>query len=154
MPGRDRSTGVPTGRAVLAGDGGGALLSPVSTEVAPAAIGPYVQGMSVAGGCRLVFTSGQLPLDPASGTLVDGGIREEARQALRNALGILAAAGARAGDVVRSTVYLLDMATYPQVNEVYEQVFAGHLPARTVVGVSALPRGASLEVELVAAVEG
>lgn len=102
----------------------------------------------------MVFTSGQLPLDPASGTLVDGGIREEARQALRNALGILAAAGARAGDVVRSTVYLLDMATYPQVNEVYEQVFAGHLPARTVVGVSALPRGASLEVELVAAVEG
>ncbi|MDA8300644.1 MAG: Rid family detoxifying hydrolase [Actinomycetota bacterium] len=138
----------------MAGDGGGALLSPVSTEGAPAAIGPYVQGMSVAGGCRLVFTSGQLPLDPASGTLVDGGIREEARQALRNALGILAAAGARAGDVVRSTVYLLDMATYPQVNEVYEQVFAGHLPARTVVGVSALPRGASLEVELVAAVEG
>jgi 2-iminobutanoate/2-iminopropanoate deaminase len=108
--------------------------------------------MSVTGGCRLIFTSGQLPLDPASGAFVGGGIAEEARQALGNALAILAGAGARTEDVVRSTIYLVDMTTYPTVNEVYEHVFEGHLPARTVVGVSALPRGANLEVELVAAV--
>lgn len=156
MPGRGSLAGAP-GEAVRAGDGGGAggagnLLSVVATESAPAAIGPYVQGMSVASGCRLVFTSGQLPLDPASGAMVGGGIAEEADQALRNALEILAGAGARSEDVVRSTIYLVDMDAYPTVNEVYGRVFEGHLPARTVVGVSALPRGANLEVELVAAI--
>lgn len=134
--------------------GGKARLSAVSTKAAPAAIGPYVQGMSVLGGCRFVFTSGQLPLDPASGELVGGGIAAEARQAFENALAILAEAGAGSEDVVRSTIYLVEMASYAKVNEVYEVVFAEHLPARTVVGVSALPRGASLEVELVAAVDG
>jgi len=133
---------------------GSGLLSAVVTESAPAAIGPYVQGMSVASGCRLVFTSGQLPLDPVSGTMVDGGVAEEALQALRNALAILAEVGARGEDVVRATIYLVDMAAYPIVNDVYERVFEGHWPARTVVGVSALPRGASLEVELVAAISG
>lgn len=146
--------GRPAAGAGPARNGGGALLSPVSTEGAPAAIGPYVQGMSVAGGCRLVFTSGQLPLDPVTGQMAEGGVGEEAHQALHNALAILAAAGARPGDVVRSTIYLVDMGAYAEVNEVYQKVFSGHLPARTVVGVSALPRGASLEVELVAAVDG
>ena len=146
--------------AALGSDGarndrsGGARVSAVSTKSAPAAIGPYVQGMSVATGSRFVFTSGQLPLDPSSGELVGGGIASEARQALENALAIVEEAGAGREDVVRSTIYLVEMASYPAVNEVYERVFTGHLPARTVVGVSALPRGASVEVELVAAVQG
>lgn len=133
---------------------GGARVAPVSAKSAPAAIGPYVQGVSVATGSRFVFTSGQLPLDPSSGELVGGGIAAEARRALQNALAIVEEAGGGRKDVVRSTIYLVEMASYPAVNEVYEGVFADHFPARTVIGVSALPRGASLEVELVAAVPG
>jgi 2-iminobutanoate/2-iminopropanoate deaminase len=129
-------------------------VSQLATDKAPAAIGPYSQGVSVAAGSRLVFTSGQLPINPETGEMAGGGTAGEARQALQNALAVLASAGASPADVVRATVYVVDMSCYPEFNEVYATFFGAHLPARSVVGVSALPRGASLEVELVGAVEG
>jgi len=122
----------------------------IATDTAPAAIGPYSQAVRVGG---LLFVSGQLPIDPATGEFVGPGVREEAAQSLRNAAAILAAAGTSMDRVVKTTVLLADIADFAVVNEVYAQAFVGEvLPARAAYQVGALPKGARVEIELIAAV--
>ncbi|MBS1153843.1 MAG: endoribonuclease [Myxococcaceae bacterium] len=119
----------------------------IHTEAAPQAIGPYSQAV-IAG--ELVFVSGQIPLDPASGQLVAGDFRAEAERVLANVDAILAAAGCDRTSVVKATVFLTDFSLFAALNEVYARFFGDHRPARAVVGVSALPRGARIEMEAVA----
>ena len=119
----------------------------ISTTQAPAAIGPYSQAI-VTG--QLVFVSGQVPIDPATGKVVVGDIRAEARQSLTNVAAVLGAAGCSTSDVVKTTVYLTDMADFAAVNEVYESFFSRPYPARSAVAVKALPKGARVEVECIA----
>ncbi len=122
-------------------------LATVATEAAPAAIGPYSQ--AVAAG-DIVFISGQIPLDPASGELVAGPFGAQAERALANLDAILAAAGSRRDRVVKVTVFLADLADFAELNQIYARFFGVHRPARAVVQVAALPRGAALEVEAIA----
>ena len=119
----------------------------VSTKAAPAAIGPYSQA-TIAGG--FLFTAGQIPLDPASGELVGGDIEPQTKQVLANLAAVLKEAGAGWGDVVKTTVFLTDMADFPRFNEIYAATLGDARPARSTVQVSALPRGVNVEVELVA----
>lgn len=119
----------------------------VSTKGAPAAIGPYSQAV-VAGG--LVFCSGQIALDPATGAMVEGDVTAQARVALRNLRAVLEAAGSGMHKVVRATVYLTNMADFAKVNEVYAEAFGEARPARAAVEVSGLPRGALVEVDAIA----
>lgn len=119
----------------------------VSTPQAPAAIGPYSQA-TIAGG--FLFTAGQIPLDPATGELVAGDVVAQTQQVLRNLEAVLVAAGAQWKDVVKTTVFLTDMADFPKFNDVYASVLGEARPARSTVQVSALPRGVNVEVELVA----
>lgn len=123
----------------------------VRSAGAPAAIGPYSQAI-VAGG--LVFTAGQIALDPATGEMVGGGdVRLETERVLANLEAVLAEAGCGFGDVVKATLFLVDMADFGAVNAVYGQRFgAGAAPARSTVAVAALPRGARIEIEFVACV--
>jgi len=121
----------------------------IRTERAPQAIGPYSQGIRAGG---FLFTSGQIPLRP-SGDLVSGDIRAEARQALENVRAVLEAGGARMEDVVKTIVFLVDLADFSMVNEVYAGFFPSPPPARSCVQVAALPKGARVEVEAVAAVD-
>lgn len=119
----------------------------VSTEGAPTAIGPYVQAR-VEG--NLIYCSGQIALDPASGTLVEGGIVAETERVLDNLTAVLRAAGGGLSDVVKTTVFLVDMADFAAMNEVYAARFSAPHPARSTVAVAALPRGARVEIEAVA----
>ena len=119
----------------------------VSTDGAPAAIGPYSQAVAVPG---LVFCSGQIGLDPATGTLVPGGVVAETQQVLANLAAVLRAAGSGLGDVVRTTIYLVDMADFGVVNEIYAGAFAPPFPARATVAASALPKGARVEIDAIA----
>ncbi|MEW6721472.1 MAG: RidA family protein [Thermodesulfobacteriota bacterium] len=119
----------------------------VKTSEAPAAIGPYSQAV-ISGG--FVFCSGQIPLDPATGKLVEGGIREQTERVLRNLEAVLSAAGSGLGSVVKTTVYLVDMGEFQSMNEVYGSFFAGDPPARVTVQVSKLPAGARVEIDAVA----
>ena len=119
----------------------------IETETAPAAIGPYSQGI-VAGG--FLFTAGQIALDPRSGKIVDGGIVEQTTRVLENLREVLAKAGATWTDVVRSTVYLVDLAEFPTVNEIYGKHLGSARPARSTVQVAALPRGGLIEIDLIA----
>ncbi|TMA64692.1 MAG: RidA family protein [Deltaproteobacteria bacterium] len=119
----------------------------VASDAAPRAIGPYAQAV-VAG--DLVFCSGQVGLDPASGRLVPGGVAAEAARALESLAAVLSAAGLGLGDVVKTTVYLVDLAEFAAVNEVYARYFHAPYPARATVGVAALPAGARVEIEAVA----
>lgn len=121
----------------------------VATPGAPRAIGPYSQGIRAGG---LLFTAGQVGFDPATGELVDGGIAGQTRRVLENIRAILEAGGSGLGRVVKTTVYLVDMADFAAMNEVYAGVFGEHRPARSTVAVAALPRGARVEIEAVAAV--
>ncbi len=121
----------------------------IKTEMAPAAIGPYSQGI-LSG--SLLFTSGQIPLDPAAGSLVSGGIQSETKQVLENLKAVLEAGGAGLKDVVKTTVYMTDLSEFAQMNEVYGIYFSGEPPARSTVGVASLPRGARVEIEAVAVV--
>ena len=123
------------------------MLSPVSTDGAPRAIGPYSQAV-VAG--DLVFTAGQIALDPATMELVGGGIREQTTRVLSNLRAVLQAAGTDLPKVVKTTVFLADMADFSAMNEVYSQFFGDHKPARSTVAAAALPRGARVEIDLVA----
>jgi 2-iminobutanoate/2-iminopropanoate deaminase len=128
----------------------------VSTAQAPRAIGPYSQGVAVASGAaatRLLFLSGQIPLDPETGQLVQGTVQEEARRVLENLAAVLRAGGAGFQHVVKTTVFLTDLADFAAVNEVYGACFPQDPPARSTVQVAALPRGARVEIEAVAAVE-
>ena len=123
-------------------------MKPVSTTKAPAAIGPYSQGID--SGAGLVFLSGQLPIDPATGAFPEGGVREQTRQSLLNVQAILAAAGLSLTNVVKTTVFLADMGDFAAMNEVYAQFFAEPFPARSAVAVKTLPKGALVEIECVA----
>ena len=121
----------------------------VATSGAPRAIGPYSQALRAGG---FLFTAGQVGFDPATGELVDGGIGEQTRQVLQNIRAILEAGGSGLAQVVKTTVFLVDMADFAAMNEVYADVFGTHRPARSTVAVAALPRGARVEIEAVAAV--
>lgn len=123
---------------------------PIRTETAPQALGPYSQGI-VAG--NLVFTAGQLGGDPRSGQLPEG-IEAQTLQALRNIAAVLEAAGAAWSDVVKTTVYLADMADFAAFNAVYAEVVAEPFPARSTVEAAALPRGARIEIDAIAVRNG
>lgn len=120
----------------------------ISTQNAPAAIGPYSQAIEVNG---FVYASGQLPIDPATGAFPEGGVKEHTRQSLLNVKAILEEAGLALSNVVKTTVYLADMGDFAAMNEVYSQFFAQPFPARSAIAVKALPKGALVEVEVVAA---
>lgn len=120
----------------------------LSTDKAPAAIGPYSQAIEAGG---MVFASGQLPIDPATGEFAEGGIKEQTRQSLTNAAAILASAGLTMGDVVKTTVFLADMGDFAAMNEIYATFFSQPYPARSAVAVKALPKGALVEIECIAA---
>jgi 2-iminobutanoate/2-iminopropanoate deaminase len=122
-------------------------LATVHTDAAPQAIGPYSQAV-IAGG--LVFVSGQIPLDPATGALVAGEFTAEVERVLANVDAVLTAAGSGRGRVVKATAYLTDLSLFTTFNEAYARFFGTHRPARAVVQVAALPRGARVEVEAVA----
>lgn len=123
--------------------------STVHADAAPAPVGPYSHAAS-SGEQGLLHLSGQTPIDPATGRLVDGDVSTQARQVFTNLQAVLAAAGRTLDDVVKVNVYLVDMADFSAVNEVYATVFAEPYPARTTVAVAALPLGARVEIELVA----
>ena len=120
----------------------------ISTPNAPAAIGPYSQAVRIG---DLLYTSGQIPLDPATGTLVEGDIAVQARQSLTNVKAILEAAGADMSAVVKTTVFLKNMDDFAAMNEVYAQFFAEPYPARSAVQVAKLPKDVLVEIEAVAA---
>jgi len=119
----------------------------VTSRDAPAAIGPYSQAVRAG---DLLFLSGQIPLDPTTGAMVGGDIAAQTERVMTNLGAVLAAAGCGFGDVVRSTIYVVDLADYSKINEVYGRFFAEPYPARSTVQVSALPRGARVEVEAIA----
>lgn len=121
----------------------------IETASAPAAIGPYSQGI-VAGG--LIWVSGQIPIDPASGTVLTGSVAEQTDRVLSNVEAILVAAGSSLAGVIRTTVYLADMAAFSEMNEVYARRFGDHRPARATVEVAALPKGAAVEIDAIALV--
>ena len=121
----------------------------ISTEKAPAAIGPYSQAID--SGAGLVFLSGQLPIDPATGAFPEGGIKEQTRQSILNAQAILQEAGLSLSHVVKTTVFLADMGDFAAMNEVYAQFFSSPYPARSAVAVKTLPKGALVEIECIAA---
>jgi 2-iminobutanoate/2-iminopropanoate deaminase len=123
----------------------------VSTPGAPKAIGPYSQAIVSRG---FLFTAGQVALDPSTGQLVPGGIAEQTSRALENLRAVLRAAGSDISQVVKTTVFLVDMADFTAMNEVYGRVFGDHRPARSTVAVAALPRGALVEIEVIATVQG
>ncbi|MDQ4142346.1 MAG: RidA family protein [Actinomycetota bacterium] len=119
----------------------------ISTGRAPEAIGPYSQAI-IAGG--LVYCSGQVPLDPRSGELIDAGIADQTRRCLQSLGAVLETAGSAFDKVVKVTAYLVDMDDFPEFNEAYGEFFAVDPPARATVGVSALPKGARVEVDCIA----
>ncbi|MBP5387924.1 MAG: RidA family protein [Prevotella sp.] len=119
----------------------------ISTEKAPSAIGPYSQAIQVG---KMIYTSGQLPVDPATGSFPEGGIKEQTRQSLLNVKAILEEAGASMENVVKTTVFLADMSDFADMNAVYAEFFSQPYPARSAVAVKTLPKGASVEIEVVA----
>lgn len=121
----------------------------INTNNAPAAIGPYSQAID--SGTGLIFVSGQLPIDPATGAFPEGGVKEQTRQSLTNAKAILEAAGLSLANVVKTTVFLADMGDFAAMNEVYAEFFAEPFPARSAVAVKTLPKNALVEVECIAA---
>ena len=124
-------------------------MNAIHSDKAPAAIGPYSQAID--SGTGLVFVSGQLPIDPATGAFPEGGVKEQTRQSLTNAKAILEAAGLGLGNVVKTTVFLADMGDFAAMNEVYAQFFSAPFPARSAVAVKTLPKGALVEIECIAA---
>jgi len=125
------------------------LKKQIQTTAAPAAIGPYSQAIQAG---DLIFYSGQIPLDPESGTLVEGGIVEQTRQVMANMRAMLHASGRDFSDIVKTTIYLTDLADFATVNEIYGECFSEIPPARACVQVVALPKGAQVEIEWVSTV--
>ena len=119
----------------------------ISTKKAPAAIGPYSQAIKVG---NIVFTSGQIPIDPATGVFAEGGIKEQTRQSLTNVKAILEEVGLSLANVVKTTVFLADMNDFADMNAVYAEFFAEPYPARSAVAVKTLPKGALVEIEVIA----
>ncbi len=128
------------------------MKTPVRVADAPAPVGAYSQAQVVRlhGGNRLVFTAGQVALEPRSGKLVEGGIAEQTEQVIRNLAAVLAGAGLDLADVVKTTVYLADMQDFQAMNQVYEKHFSASPPARTTIAAAGLPRGARIEIDAVA----
>ena len=121
----------------------------IKTTKAPAAIGPYNQAIQVG---NLVYTSGQIPIDPATGNFVEGGIKEQTRQSLLNVKAILEEAGLTMSDVIKTTIFMADMNDFSDMNAVYSEFFPEPYPARSAVAVKTLPKGALVEIEVVAGV--
>ncbi len=121
------------------------------TDAAPEAIGPYSQAVSAGG---WLFTSGQIGIDPATGDLVEGGFVRQAEQVLANLASVLESAGCGFGEVVKSTIFVTDLALFAEVNEVYGRHLGDHRPARSTVEVAALPKGALVEIEMIARLPG
>lgn len=119
----------------------------VSTKMAPKAIGPYEQGIKFNG---FLFTSGQIALDPVTGTLIDGDVSAQTRQVLENLKAVLEAGDSSLDHVIKATVYLTDLSNFVKMNEVYAEYLGKVKPARSTVGVATLPRGAIVEIDLVA----
>lgn len=119
----------------------------IATTKAPAAIGPYSQAIEANG---IVFVSGQLPIDPATGEFAQGGVKELTRQSLKNMQNILAEVGLTMENVVKTTVFLADMADFADMNSVYAEFFPGTCPARSAVAVKTLPKNALVEIECIA----
>lgn len=128
------------------------MKSPLTVAGAPRAIGPYAQAQVVRlhGGQKMVFTSGQIGLDPATGEIVAGGVTEQAERVFRNLAAVLEGAGLTLADAVKATVYLADMADFQAMNEVYSRHLGESLPARTTIAAAGLPRGARVEIDVVA----
>lgn len=128
------------------------MKSALNVSGAPTAIGPYSQAQVIRlhGGNRLVFTSGQVPIDPATGELVEGDIAVQTERIFRNLEAVLEGAGLALTDVVKTTVYLADMGDFAPMNEAYAREFEGEPPARTTIAVAGLPKGARVEIEAVA----
>jgi 2-iminobutanoate/2-iminopropanoate deaminase len=126
--------------------------SALNVDGAPSAIGPYSQAQVVRlhGGQRMVFTSGQIPLDPATGELVNGDIGAQTQRVFDNLTAVLAGAGLSLADIVKTTVYLADMADFKAMNEVYAKHFSSAPPARTTIAAAGLPKGANVEIDAVA----
>lgn len=122
-------------------------MNAISTKKAPAAIGPYSQAIRVG---NLIYTSGQIPLDPATGAFVEGGIKEQTRQALTNIKAILEEAGTSMDNVVKTTVFMANMDDFADMNAVYAEFFTEPYPARSAVAVKSLPKGALIEIEVIA----
>ncbi len=123
--------------------------NPVKTDAAPQAIGPYSQAIVVDG---LVFCSGQIPIDPATGNVVEGGIEVQTHQSLRNLAAVVAAGGSDMGKVIKTTVFLQSMADFAAMNAIYATYFPAPPPARSTVEVAKLPRNVLVEIECIAAV--
>ena len=121
----------------------------ISTTKAPSAIGPYSQAIQVG---NIIYTSGQIPIDPATGSFVEGGIKEQTRQSLLNVKAILEEVGLTMGNVVKTTVFMADMNDFADMNAVYAEFFTEPFPARSAVAVKTLPKGALVEIEVVAGV--
>ena len=121
----------------------------INTTKAPAAIGPYSQAIQVG---NLVYTSGQIPINPVTGVFVEGGIKEQTRQSLQNVKAILEEAGLTMSNVVKTTVFMADMNDFADMNAVYAEFFAEPYPPRSAVAVKTLPKGALVEIEVVAEV--
>ncbi|NLR60047.1 RidA family protein [Chitinophaga polysaccharea] len=119
----------------------------INTPNAPAPIGPYNQSVKVG---NTLYVSGQIPLDPASGNLVTSGISDETHQAMKNLAAVLTAAGMGFQNVVKTTIFITDMQTFPQVNEAYGSYFTSDFPARETVQVAALPKGVNVEISVIA----
>ncbi|MBE6248890.1 MAG: RidA family protein [Prevotella sp.] len=119
----------------------------ISTKKAPAAIGPYSQAIRIG---NLVYTSGQIPIDPATGVFVKGGIKEQTRQSLTNVKAILEEAGLSMSNVVKTTVFMADMGDFADMNSVYAEFFTEPYPARSAVAVKTLPKGSLVEIEVIA----
>lgn len=128
----------------------GEIMKRISTDKAPAAIGPYSQAIVVNG---MLFASGQIALDPDSGEIVGSNIQEQTEQVIQNVSGLLEAAGTDFDHVIKTTCFLDDIADFAAFNEVYGAYFKNSLPARSAVGVEALPKGALVEVEVIAIVD-
>ena len=119
----------------------------ISTTNAPAAIGPYSQAIRVG---NIIFTSGQIPIDPATGSFVEGGIKEQTRQSLLNVKAILNEAGTTMDHVIKTTVFMADMNDFAEMNSVYSEFFNTPYPARSAVAVKTMPKGALVEIEVIA----
>lgn len=121
----------------------------INTKSAPSAIGPYSQAIQVG---KFVYTSGQIPIDPSTGSFVEGGIKEQTRQSLSNVQAILREAGLTMNDVIKTTVFLADMNDFAEMNSVYAEFFSNPYPARSAVAVKTLPKGALVEIEVIAGI--
>lgn len=122
----------------------------IATTEAPKAVGPYSQAVAVG---NLLFAAGQIPLDPATGELIDGDVSAQTDRVLQNVAGVLRANGMTFANVVKSTVFMVDLANFAAMNAVYSQYFSEPFPARSTIQVAGLPKGAQVEIEVVAAFE-